>query len=197
MVASTPWIMGAPIWALLGHPKTHPGPPPNHPISYAKGDAKLTTVPRVTRATWQELGAGGQTEGQEGTPRSAESLTINPGPLPVPGPRSPAALAPAPAMAAVGSSGGTGLPPSPVNPGSRHTPPSPLQLLLERATAIEEELAQVRDLRVPTATEGSPWPPRDPHGHPEPHGSPQLPRDPHGHQGIPTATQSPTGPHGH
>ncbi|XP_064298027.1 alanine aminotransferase 1-like isoform X1 [Phalacrocorax carbo] len=48
-------------------------------------------------------------------------------------------------MAAVGSSGGTGLPPSPVNPGSRHTPPSPLQLLLERATAIEEELAQGKE----------------------------------------------------
>ncbi|KAM9302605.1 LOW QUALITY PROTEIN: alanine aminotransferase 1-like [Morus bassanus] len=104
-----------------------------------------TTVPRVTYATWQELDAGGRTEGQEGTPCSAESLTINPGPLPVPRPRPPAALAPAPAMAVVGTSGGTSPSPSPVNPGSRHMPPSPLQLLLERATAIEEELAQGKD----------------------------------------------------
>ncbi|KAK4826914.1 hypothetical protein QYF61_012713 [Mycteria americana] len=48
-------------------------------------------------------------------------------------------------MEAVGTSGGTGLPPSPVNPGSQHAPPSPLQSLLERAAAIEEELAQGED----------------------------------------------------
>ncbi|XP_074757224.1 alanine aminotransferase 1-like [Athene noctua] len=48
-------------------------------------------------------------------------------------------------MAASGTSGGIGCPPALVNPGSWHTPPSPLQLLLERATAIEEELAQGED----------------------------------------------------
>ncbi|XP_063183761.1 alanine aminotransferase 1-like [Chroicocephalus ridibundus] len=45
-------------------------------------------------------------------------------------------------MAAGGTSGGTRCPPAPVTPGSWHLPPSPLQSLLERATAIEGELAQ-------------------------------------------------------
>ncbi|KAM9235911.1 LOW QUALITY PROTEIN: alanine aminotransferase 1-like [Leptosomus discolor] len=87
-------------------------------------------------------GAEGQDCGRPGCPGTAELLTIDPGPLP----HSPAAPAPAPAMAAVGTSGGTGGPPlSPVKAGSRHPPLSPLQLLLERAAAIEEELAQGED----------------------------------------------------
>ncbi|XP_074429796.1 alanine aminotransferase 1-like isoform X3 [Larus michahellis] len=45
-------------------------------------------------------------------------------------------------MAAGGTSGGTRCPPALVTPGSWHPPPSPLQSLLERATAIEGELAQ-------------------------------------------------------
>ncbi|CAM9305177.1 unnamed protein product [Bubo scandiacus] len=48
-------------------------------------------------------------------------------------------------MAASGTSGGTSCPPTLANPSSWHMPPSPLQLLLERATAIEEELAQGED----------------------------------------------------
>ncbi|KAM6210948.1 LOW QUALITY PROTEIN: alanine aminotransferase 1-like [Sarcoramphus papa] len=111
-----------------------------------------TSVPRVTHATWQEPGTGQRTDGQDparpgrpGTPCAAEPLTINPGPFPAAQPCSPAAPAPAPAMAAVGTSGGTGHPPSLVNPGSRHAPLSPLQSLLERAAAIEEELAQGED----------------------------------------------------
>ncbi|XP_054670718.1 alanine aminotransferase 1-like isoform X3 [Grus americana] len=80
-----------------------------------------------------------------GTPRTAEPLTINPGPLLPPRPRSPAAPAPAPAMAAVGTSGGSGRPPSPANPGSPPVTSSPLQPLLERAAAIEAELAQGTD----------------------------------------------------
>ncbi|XP_075271454.1 alanine aminotransferase 2-like [Opisthocomus hoazin] len=45
-------------------------------------------------------------------------------------------------MAAVGTSRGTGVPPASANPSSWHEAPSPLQALLERAAAIEEELAQ-------------------------------------------------------
>ncbi|XP_075599259.1 alanine aminotransferase 1-like isoform X2 [Balearica regulorum gibbericeps] len=48
-------------------------------------------------------------------------------------------------MAAVGTSGGSGRPPSPAKPGSPLVPPSPLQALLERAAAIEAELAQGKD----------------------------------------------------
>ncbi|KAM6101017.1 alanine aminotransferase 1-like [Theristicus caerulescens] len=48
-------------------------------------------------------------------------------------------------MAAVGTAGGTGCPPTLVSPGSRHAPPCPLQPLLERAAAIERELAQGED----------------------------------------------------
>ncbi|XP_074750955.1 alanine aminotransferase 1-like isoform X2 [Strix uralensis] len=48
-------------------------------------------------------------------------------------------------MAASGTLGGTSCPPTLANPSSWHMPPSPLQLLLERATAIEEDLAQGED----------------------------------------------------
>ncbi|GAB0181193.1 alanine aminotransferase 1-like [Grus japonensis] len=48
-------------------------------------------------------------------------------------------------MAAVGTSGGSGRPPSPANPGSPPVTSSPLQPLLERAAAIEAELAQGMD----------------------------------------------------
>ncbi|KAM6350474.1 LOW QUALITY PROTEIN: alanine aminotransferase 1-like [Podargus strigoides] len=67
-------------------------------------------------------------------------------PWAVPGaPPCPSPAGPAPAMAADGTAGGTGHPPAPVNPGTGRPPPSPLQIVLERAAAIEEELAQGED----------------------------------------------------